>query len=58
MFLLGANMILGFAAKRSKFGVGGCCRRVIQSSPPVACLASFDLRKCGQIVRFVPAKIN
>ena len=32
--------------------------RVIQSSPPVACLASFDLRKCSQIVRVVPAIIK
>ena len=32
--------------------------RVIQSSPPFACLASFDLRKRSQIVRFLPAKIN
>ena len=32
--------------------------RVIQSSPPVTCLASFDLRKCSQIVRVVPAKIK
>ena len=32
--------------------------RVIQSSPPFACLASFDLRKQSQIVRFAPAKIK